>query len=144
MQSPQPSKVIFDDFFHRGPLKLTILFLSQTPKAYKCIKPGCTSSFARMSDLSRHNLTHTQLKPFKCQWPGCGKGFNQKGQLSDFCVLSTGEKPHECPNCSKTFSDPASRTRHRKEAHGPKDLTTHQCPVCGSRYVDSSNDICIC
>ena len=87
------------------------------------------------------------VRPHKC--PDCGKRFTQSSALKthsnvqyvvrSICAISThsrisnstGEKPYACEigDCEAVFSDPSSRTRHRKEKH--RVIGGYQCPILG-------------
>ncbi|KAK7584080.1 hypothetical protein V9T40_005043 [Parthenolecanium corni] len=49
-------------------------------KPYKCQWEGCTWSFARSDELTRHYRKHTGAKPFKCQQ--CDRGFSRSDHLA--------------------------------------------------------------
>ncbi|XKL60189.1 hypothetical protein PGB90_001205 [Kerria lacca] len=53
---------------------------SRSEKPYKCQWDGCTWSFARSDELTRHYRKHTGAKPFKCQQ--CERGFSRSDHLA--------------------------------------------------------------
>ncbi|TFK20341.1 hypothetical protein FA15DRAFT_577051, partial [Coprinopsis marcescibilis] len=77
----------------------------------------CDAPFARRGDFNRHKALHLGLKPYACN--DCGKRFSQNSGLKTHLNIHTGAKPHRCnfEGCTRTFADPSSRTRHKRETH---------------------------
>ncbi|XP_062829318.1 zinc finger protein 737 isoform X2 [Anolis carolinensis] len=96
-------------------------------KPFQCLE--CGRGFSRKSNLTAHQLVHTDGKPFQCL--ECGKSFRWKQKLTQHQVIHTGEKPFHCLECGKSFSRKSTLISHRLIHTGEKPF---QCLECGKHF----------
>jgi len=85
---------------------------------YSCLYAGCTESFARQCELTRHEYKHT--RPFQCQH--CGRAFAEKRR----CIqheqsvhgLATDTDKTKCHLCHYAHVRPDAVKRHLRLKHG--------------------------
>ncbi|TCD67561.1 hypothetical protein EIP91_012258 [Steccherinum ochraceum] len=95
----------------------------------------CGKVFKRTGDLKRHIRTHDapEDRPWACDH--CDKKFVQRTALNTHMNIHTGERPFVCGmiGCDAVFSDPSSRSRHRREAHF--NHPSFKCPLSSCKSV---------
>ena len=76
-------------------------------KRFSC--PLCPASFLTKSNLSRHSISHSDLKQCVCET--CGKGFKDPAALKQHTFSHSGTE-FPCDQCNQRFSSPLYLSRH--------------------------------
>lgn len=76
---------------------------SSQERKFACHWEGCSKTFMRKTDVTRHLRIHLNDRPFKCNWPGCGKAFMQRSAVKihfrctfDLMIERIPEKNQTC------------------------------------------------
>lgn len=104
----------------------------QAEKPHGCVQ--CGKSFAQVSHLKVHMLTHKGRKPLSC--PQCSKSFVHNFELKDHQQQHSGERPHVCPDCGKGFTRLSNFKQHQN-IHTREKL--FNCTHCGMRFNRSTH-----
>ena len=94
-------------------------------KSYKYRCNICAKLLKRMSDLKRHEMTHTKEKPHQCRV--CSKTFTHSWHVARHIKIHSGEKPFGCSECSLSFIDIYSLQKHKITHSGEK---PYKCNLC--------------
>lgn len=94
-----------------------------TARSHICTK--CDKDFSTKTNLMRHVLTHSGVKPYQCNI--CGNGFTQNGSLKQHMLIHTGERPYKCQVCGRGFTQSKSLTFHMRRHTGEKPFTCEKC-----------------
>lgn len=90
----------------------------QPQKLFHCQFEGCTKSFARQCELTRHEHKHT--RPFRC--PHCGRAFAEKRRcvqhIQSVHDLATEKDKTKCHMCFYAHVRPDAVKRHMRLKHG--------------------------
>ena len=85
---------------------------------FECQFPGCTESFPRQCELTRHEYKHT--KPFSC--PHCGRAFAEKRRclqhVQSVHGFATEKDKTQCHLCKYAHVRPDAVKRHLRLKHG--------------------------
>ena len=76
-------------------------------KRFAC--PLCPASFLTKSNLSRHSISHSDLKQCVCET--CGKGFKDPAALRQHMFSHSGTE-FPCEKCDQRFTSPLYLSRH--------------------------------
>ena len=76
-------------------------------KRFAC--PLCPASFLTKSNLSRHSISHSDLKQCVCET--CGKGFKDPAALKQHTFSHSGTE-FPCEKCDQRFTSPLYLSRH--------------------------------
>jgi len=91
----------------------------------------CLSSFLTRSNLTRHRMTHTDLKEYVCET--CGKAFKDSGALRQH-NFSHGSADYECSECHMRFTSPLYLSRHVDRKHPVDGVQPFTCGVCSRGF----------
>lgn len=87
-------------------------------RRFECQFTGCTESFQRQCELTRHEYKHT--KPFSC--PHCGRAFAEKRRcvqhIQSVHDLATEKDKTKCHLCKYAHVRPDAVKRHLRLKHG--------------------------
>ncbi|KAG7456327.1 hypothetical protein MATL_G00250970 [Megalops atlanticus] len=103
-----------------------------TVRPYTCAQ--CGRGFRCMSNLKKHQQTHTGARPSRC--PQCGKGFRNTSDLRRHQRSHTGERPFRCTQCGKSFASSSDLTRHGRSHSEERPF---RCPQCGNGFKSAAN-----
>ncbi|XP_059166520.1 zinc finger protein ZFP2-like [Physella acuta] len=92
--------------------------------------PEC--DFVQRYQLSRHQMTHTGLRPHECDV--CHKKYSRKDHLLEHKKIHSGSplSLHECDVCHKKYANKSGLCFHKKSHSG---LRPHECDVCHKNYT---------
>lgn len=99
---------------------------------YNC--KDCTKTFSSLTDLIKHEKTHTEDNWFVCEL--CNKTFKTITGLSYHMRNHSDDTPYKCNVCGKSFKHSRTLSCHSKTHSGEK---KYKCTVCTKAFADSSN-----
>ena len=95
-------------------------------KNYHCEYENCNSSFVDASDLKKHSVSHSDVKPFKCNT--CDESFSRARTLKKHNdVIHLQIKNFNCHICEYTCSFAHSLKLHIQTHTGEKNNICDQC-----------------
>ena len=105
---------------HQGSQVLPVVKHRRRKHSGPPVRPTCQEcgkDFSNQSALSKHKLTHSDVRRFSCQL--CGKAFKRQDHLNGHMLTHRDKKPYECDveGCEKTYCDARSLRRHKENHH---------------------------
>ena len=107
------------------------------------VRPTCTDcgkDFSNQSALSKHKLTHSDVRRFACEI--CQKAFKRQDHLNGHMLTHREKKPYECDveGCEKTYCDARSLRRHKENHHSSINVSsgTNAAPVTANNVATSA------
>lgn len=91
----------------------------------------CSASFLTKSNLSRHSISHSDLKSCVCET--CGKAFKDPGALKQH-IFSHGAPDYPCDICGQRFTSPLYLNRHMVRLHPTDGVQPLTCGSCGKGF----------
>lgn len=114
-------------------------------KRYVCSYKGCGKKFIKKSKLTRHYVTHTNVRPYVCNYSECGKRYKDKDALKRHQINHTAERKYVCtfPQCTtvssgKKFASMGLLHIHYRRHQGDKPYA-FAYPQCDKKFQDYSN-----
>ena len=135
-------------------------------RSFPCTYPGCTVTFARQSNVSRHildvhmydgpgavcDICNKQVKNDKCLKVHkrivheikqkdflcflCGTSYKSKGQLDDHIRNVHDTRRYPCDSCEFLGKSPKTLRRHVQRKHGP---ALYMCAFCAKKFRSKNN-----
>ncbi|KAG8225620.1 hypothetical protein J437_LFUL004191 [Ladona fulva] len=99
----------------------------RVPRSRKC--SVCGLRFNKLSELSKHQMTHRDEMPYECAV--CKKRFREKGKMNKHQQVHERIK-FECEQCGMKFLEEATLTKHQMMHKGKK---TYPCTECGKVFT---------
>lgn len=100
-------------------------------KPFVCVQVQCNKKFGRRSDLRKHAICHTGVRPFQCD--KCDKSFSRNSNLSKHIRVHQSAQSFVCAQCSKSFK--SAIDLHRHEAVHDASKKNFQCSKCPARFT---------
>jgi KRAB domain-containing zinc finger protein len=99
---------------------------SEYKNRFKCTL--CPKGFFKKQQLSRHILSHSNVKPFKCD--RCGIAYKTKDLLIKHLNKHKEVKTQVCTICSKAYFVKKNLVRHMIAAHKEIHAILYKCDIC--------------
>ncbi|XP_030384117.1 oocyte zinc finger protein XlCOF28 [Scaptodrosophila lebanonensis] len=99
-------------------------------RPYVCAHAHCSKGFCRRSDLKKHTIVHTGVRPYTCTV--CSKSFSRNTNLTKHLRIHNSIKPFVCQQCPRSFQTPLELMKH---ARSHTEIKPYQCVRCPASFA---------
>ncbi|XP_025831304.1 zinc finger protein 420 isoform X4 [Agrilus planipennis] len=97
----------------------------------------CGKKFVRHTNLKRHLMSHSEIKPYQCE--KCSKRFNRRDHLSTHMKLHFRKNKFQCEICKCSFSRADHLAKHQVSKHNIGNIVISEkkfkCEICQKGFT---------